>query len=495
MIVSDKERRERDAYMASVSKKWKERDSHYYSCGDKPNIFCTNPVIIQSHTLAYNLSIYKRYHTPDGIVQIDKDKAATYRYFFPKYQYSCKRLGVTLGNVSEFYIITFDGEMIPMFMVVPCGKCTLCRDKKKREWSFRAICENVYSESQPLFITCTYNPRHLPKFGVFKEEFQLFMKRLRIALDRRGIKHDNLRYFAVGEYGHKSGRPHYHAIFWSFPSEHFPNITSVLHFIEKCWRVPTGEYLSDGTPVTDSLGFCLVKPCDKGVISYVMKYMRKEPAVPEGCNPVFFLSSRKNGGLGARYARSYKDFYMKHPECLDISVTDPFSGKTETSFLPSYFKRMYYPSNSSILTKEVRDAFNNFTLLISERIQNEYQLNKLLGVPLKPKISQVEKEIYKKFWFLKVQTYTKPYPLNPDSLFYSRIYKRNLAIELELDYYCRYLSMIEYDRDYISRRSDLLGIRECALKARFDNQPMPNLNDVNYNLIQAIKLAYEKEVL
>ena len=99
-------------------------------------IFCLNPVIIQSHTLAYSLSLYKRYHTPNGIVQIDKDKAASYRYFFPKYQYSCKRLGVTCDNVDEFYVITFDGETIPMFMVVPCGKCTLCRDKKKREWSF-----------------------------------------------------------------------------------------------------------------------------------------------------------------------------------------------------------------------------------------------------------------------------------------------------------------------------------------------------------------------
>lgn len=459
------------------------------------DIFCLSPVIIQAHTLAYNLSIYKRYHTPNGMMFIDKDVAATYRYHFPKYKYSCRRLGVTLDNVEEFYIPTFDGEIISMFMVVPCGKCNLCCDKKKCEWSFRAICENVYSTSQPLFVTCTYNPRHLPKHGVFKEEFQLFMKRLRINLTRKGIDSSNIRYFAVGEYGHKSGRPHYHAILWSFPSEHFPNITAVLHFIERCWRVPTGEYFSDGTPVTDSLGFCLVKPCDKGVISYVMKYMRKKPAVPEGCRPVFFLSSRKNGGLGSRYARDYKDFYMKHPDCLDISVTDPFSGKTETVFLPSYFKRLFYPSNSAVLDKPTRDAFKKFTLLISERIQNEYQLNKLLGEPIQPKVSKIEKEIYKKFWFLKVQTYCRPEILNPDSRYYNRIYKRNLAIELELDYYVRFLSLVTYDDSYISVRSELLKKREFSLSRRFASKEKLDLNDVNYSIIQSINLAYEKEIL
>ena len=119
------------------------------------DIFCLNPVIIQAHTLAYNLSIYKRYHTPNGMFFIDTDVAATYRYHFPKYKYSCRRLGVTIDNVDEFYIPTFDGEIIHMFMVVPCGKCTLCRDKKKREWSFRAICENV-----SLFIMYILLPNH-----------------------------------------------------------------------------------------------------------------------------------------------------------------------------------------------------------------------------------------------------------------------------------------------------------------------------------------------
>ena len=85
-------------------------------------------------------------------------------------------------------------------LTAPLLYIELCRKKKSTEWSFRATCENVYSTSQPLFITLTYNNNNLPKHGVFKEEIQLFLKRLRIRLDRKGFKHE-LRYFAVSEYG------------------------------------------------------------------------------------------------------------------------------------------------------------------------------------------------------------------------------------------------------------------------------------------------------
>lgn len=82
---------------------------------------------------------------------------------------------------------------------------------------FRATCENVFSESIPLFLTLTYNNENLPKHGVFKEEVQLFLKRLRISLDRLHYKH-NLRYFACAEYGSKSKRPHYHMLNLEFSS-------------------------------------------------------------------------------------------------------------------------------------------------------------------------------------------------------------------------------------------------------------------------------------
>ena len=172
--------------------------------------------------------------------------------------------------------------------------------------------------------------------------FRSFLKRLRISLDRLHYEH-NLRYFACAEYGSKSKRPHYHMLIWNFPREgSFRNIWNVTHFIEKCWSKITGY---DGKkPVYSPIGYVYTLPCDKGAIGYVMKYMRKQPYVPKGMNPIFFLSSRKDGGLGAKYAKQYIDFYRKNPQCLDISVCDPYSGMTTTISLPDYFRRLYYPA-------------------------------------------------------------------------------------------------------------------------------------------------------
>jgi len=55
------------------------------------------------------------------------------------------------------------------------------------------------------FVTLTYSDDKLPANGsLLMADLQKFIKRLR--------KHTKLRYFAVGEYGDLSERPHYHAI-------------------------------------------------------------------------------------------------------------------------------------------------------------------------------------------------------------------------------------------------------------------------------------------
>lgn len=82
-----------------------------------------------------------------------------------------------------------------------------CRIARAREWSVRMLHEMSCHEAS-VFVTLTYNDENLPPDGSLqKRDLQLFWKRLRKAL--RGRK---IRYYACGEYGEDTGRPHYHAI-------------------------------------------------------------------------------------------------------------------------------------------------------------------------------------------------------------------------------------------------------------------------------------------
>ncbi|AXL15341.1 replication initiator protein [Microviridae sp.] len=90
---------------------------------------------------------------------------------------------------------------------VPCGQCLPCRINKGRQWTARLLME-AQCHNRSTFVTLTYDDGHLPlDTSVSKREIQLYNKKLR----RSGLKY---RYFAVGEYGSKKGRAHYHlAIF------------------------------------------------------------------------------------------------------------------------------------------------------------------------------------------------------------------------------------------------------------------------------------------
>lgn len=97
-----------------------------------------------------------------------------------------------------------DSERIKR-LVLPCRKCVECVQAYSNTWALRCMLESQeYSRS--CFITLTFDDDHVPD-KVKPRDLQLFFKRLRKYF---GVK--SLRYFATGEYGLKSGRPHYHVI-------------------------------------------------------------------------------------------------------------------------------------------------------------------------------------------------------------------------------------------------------------------------------------------
>lgn len=139
------------------------------------------------------------------------------------------------------------------------------------------MCLESYEHEFSAFVTLTYAPEHLPSNGsLSKSAVQLFLKRLREQLHPRKI-----RYYAVGEYGDQSWRPHYHLILFGVsPTEEKP--------IKAAW--PFGM-VHLGTAEHKTFSY---------VSGYIVKRMTKpKDARLKGRHPEFSLMSRMPGiGFG-----------------------------------------------------------------------------------------------------------------------------------------------------------------------------------------------------
>lgn len=94
---------------------------------------------------------------------------------------------------------------------VPCGNCPGCKNKRAADWAFRLQQESKRHATSH-FSTLTYDDEHITGSSnglltLNKAHLQTFFKTLRKQTDCKTIK-----YYACGEYGGHTFRPHYHAI-------------------------------------------------------------------------------------------------------------------------------------------------------------------------------------------------------------------------------------------------------------------------------------------
>lgn len=152
-----------------------------------------------------------------------------------------------------------------------CGQCLPCRINRQRLWTHRLMLETLTS-NHSYFLTLTYDPDHLPESGVQKRHLQLYLKRLR--------KYYRLRYYAVGEYGSKTQRPHYHLALWSDS----PFDSDLIHRLWGQGHIVLGDLTPDSS-------------------SYVAGYVTKKLTKPDDMikmglghlEPEFSLMSTKPG--------------------------------------------------------------------------------------------------------------------------------------------------------------------------------------------------------
>lgn len=122
------------------------------------------------------------------------------------------------------------------YQTIPCRHCYACSLNYSAEWATRIMAEVQKDPENAYFVTLTYDDINLPipekvYYGeaddayfendgtwiegcLVKEDLQKFIKRLRRYLEYRNNLHD-FKFFAAGEYGETTGRPHYHLILMS----------------------------------------------------------------------------------------------------------------------------------------------------------------------------------------------------------------------------------------------------------------------------------------
>lgn len=195
---------------------------------------------------------------------------------------------------------------------LPCGKCIGCKLERSRQWAMRCHHEASLHEHNS-FLTLTYNDQNLPAGGTLVlEHLQLFMKRLRAQLSYEPDKflHQNkkVRFFACGEYGDQTGRPHYHVCLFG------------VDFRDKfVWRTK-GDIKYFRTPTLEALW--TMGQSETGAVTfesaaYVARYITKKITGPEAANhydgrkPEFVTMSRRPG-IGKAWFEKFRSDVFPH---------------------------------------------------------------------------------------------------------------------------------------------------------------------------------------
>lgn len=202
---------------------------------------------------------------------------------------------------------------------VPCGKCPECVKAKINSWLFR-LQKEMRVSSNPLFVLLTYNDENVPrtetgKMTLCKRDCILFMKRLRKAYAK--ISDKKIKYYLVGEYGSKRGRPHYHVLLFNLDN---PELV-----------LPAWQNGHVSTPALRAINGSF----DTG-IRYVLKYISKPRGKSSTDKELEFSLISK--GMGANYlsdnVRAYHNSDVS--KCyitLEGGVKMP---------LPKYYKEKLY---------------------------------------------------------------------------------------------------------------------------------------------------------
>ena len=260
-----------------------------------------------------------------------------------KVQYKFTRKLFSSEDLSE--VETVEGKPFKR-KALPCGQCLGCRLDYAKEWAMRCILElQDHDINECYFVTLTYDDQHVPYsqrevVGTFRQidqilmtkgyvgntawkekpsnqtlvfdHLQLFLKNLRRSQQYHYGK--QFRFYACGEYGTKTMRPHFHIILYG------------LHLSEPTddtWKKSMSGYYVWEDKYLEKIwknGNVIVGRVTYNSCEYVARYMLKKQKghygqfyetfniEPEACR----MSLKP--GIGMNYYEKHRNLIYKYDE-------------------------------------------------------------------------------------------------------------------------------------------------------------------------------------
>lgn len=226
---------------------------------------------------------------------------------------------------------------------VPCGKCPACLARRSTQWSFR-LWQHLKVSKTSVFLTLTYSDENLPvtangRYTLLKRDLQLFMKRLRKQNERK------VKYYACGEYGSHTHRPHYHMLLFDL-DDLFCAHPEILQAIWKDGHIYCGNVRP--ASIRYVCGYI-----DKGGMS-LQDYVDEDTGeiLIDDRNPEFSVMSK---GLGLNYLTPKMVDY--HVANLLAACTLP--GGTLVS-MPRYYRDRIFSEHEKLAIKDEQRLLAKF---------------------------------------------------------------------------------------------------------------------------------------
>ncbi len=247
------------------------------------------------------------------------------------------------------YINDETGEAAECFLV-PCGQCIGCRLEHSRQWANRCMLEALdYPEQELWWLTLTYDEDHCPRnvdgAGTLeKTDLQLFIKRLRRHMEYTENIY-GIRFYACGEYGSQTWRPHYHVCLFGLP----------LKDAEISGKNFRGDFFYNSEMLNKlwQNGFIQTSKLTWETCAYTARYClkkwhvnTKEQYEKLKIAPEYTVMSRRPGISGGYYSQHMPDIYE-----YDSIVLPAVHGKPMDIRPPRYYDKKLKDDNPELYSK------------------------------------------------------------------------------------------------------------------------------------------------